>query len=114
MSSFRTGGQNTRSINLENNQYKVNLKAGNKRTYRQYLEYKDFNGKFFTRSFDNNDIETQGEYGLVYFTLPMRKINGENCFWSIFQLEHSESFDAILMNNTLTILLKQAIICSPR
>ena len=112
MSSFRTGGQNTRSINLENNQYKVNLKSGNKRTYKQYLEYKDFNGKFFTRSFDNNDIETQGDYGLVYFTLPMRKINGEiYAFgqfsnWSI-QEEFLMQYDSINEQYFNNILLKQ-------
>ena len=108
MSSFRTG-TNTRSINLENNQYKVNLKSGNKRTYKQYLEYKILTVNFY-RSPDNNDIVKGIWIGILH--PPHAKINGEiYAFgqfsnWSI-QEEFLMQYDSINEQYFNNILLKQ-------
>ena len=77
MSNLITGGQNTSNIFLDENGYQVKLRPETKRTYRQYLEYKDFNGKFFIQSHQNDLVNTQAEYATVLFELPMKKIKGD-------------------------------------
>ena len=77
MSNLTTGGQNTSSVFLDENGYQVKLRPEIKRTYRQYLEYKDFNGKFVIQSHQSDLVNTQAEYATVLFELPMKKIKGD-------------------------------------
>ena len=77
MSNLITGGQNTSNVFLDENGYQVKLRPETKRTYRQYLEYKDFNGKFVIQSHQTDMAATQAEYATVLFELPMKKINGD-------------------------------------
>jgi len=77
MSNLITGGQNTSKVFLDENGYQVKLRPEIKRTYRQYLEYKDFNGKFFIQSHQSDLVNTQAEYATVLFELPMKKIKGD-------------------------------------
>ena len=77
MSNLTTGGQNTSSVFLDENGYQVELRPEIKRTYRQYLEYKDFNGKFVIQSHQSDLVNTQAEYATVLFELPMKKIKGD-------------------------------------
>ena len=77
MSNLTTGGQNTSHVFLNENGYQVKLRPEIKRTYRQYLEYKDFNGKFFIQSHQSDLVNTQAEYATVLFELPMKKIKGD-------------------------------------
>ena len=77
MSNLTTGGQNTSSVFLDENGYQVKLRPEIKRTYRQYLEYKDFNGKFVIQSHQSDLVNTQAEYASVLFELPMKKIKGD-------------------------------------
>ena len=77
MSNLTTGGQNTSSVFLDQNGYQVKLRPEIKRTYRQYLEYKDFNGKFVIQSHQSDLVNTQAEYATVLFELPMKKIKGD-------------------------------------
>ena len=77
MSNLTTGGQNTSNVFLDENGYQVKLRPEIKRTYRQYLEYKDFNGKFVIQSHQSDLINTQAEYATVLFELPMKKIKGD-------------------------------------
>ena len=77
MSNLTTGGQNTSNVFLDENGYQVELRPEIKRTYRQYLEYKDFNGKFVIQSHQSDLVNTQAEYATVLFELPMKKIKGD-------------------------------------
>ena len=77
MSNLTSGGQNTSNVFLDENGYQVKLRPEIKRTYRQYLEYKDFNGKFVIQSHQSDLVNTQAEYATVLFELPMKKIKGD-------------------------------------
>ena len=113
MSTFRHGSQNIKKIFLNDNSYKVILKKDIKRSYKQYLEYKDLDGRYFTRTYDNDDINSQGEYGLVDFELPIREkikediyLFGELSNWSINQ-SFKMKYDSISRSYKNSILLKQ-------
>ena len=73
ISSFRNGSQFVEKTYFEDTSYKIILKIDQKRSYRQYLEYKDMNGRFFIRTYDNDEADFQSEYGWVEFKLNMRK-----------------------------------------
>ena len=64
ISSFRNGSQFVEKTYFEDTSYKIILKIDQKRSYRQYLEYKDMNGRFFIRTYDNDEADFQSEYGL--------------------------------------------------
>ena len=73
ISSFRNGSQFVEKTFFEDTCYKIILKVDQKRSYRQYLEYKDMNGRFFVRTYDNDEADFQSDYGWVEFKLNMRK-----------------------------------------
>lgn len=80
VSSYRNGGQFIEKIFFEDSCYRINLKNEQKRSYKQYLQYKDMNGKFFIRTYDHDDAEYQSEYGWVHFHLNMRKLTRDSIF----------------------------------
>ena len=77
ISNLISGGQKTSNVFLDENGYQVKLRPEAKRTYRQYLEYKDFNGKFIIQSHQTDMVANQAEYATVLFELPMKKIKGD-------------------------------------
>ena len=88
ISSFRNGSQFVEKTYFEDTSYKIILKIDQKRSYRQYLEYKDMNGRFFIRTYDNDEADFQSEYGWVEFKLNMRKELSDSIYiWTTFQLE---------------------------
>ncbi|MFL2585379.1 MAG: type IX secretion system plug protein domain-containing protein [Parvicellaceae bacterium] len=113
ISSFRNGSQKVLKTYFEDSSYKVILKKEPKRSYKQYLEYKDLDGKYFIRTYDFDQASFQAEYGEVYFELPMRKINNEKIYvfgqlsnWQVderFQMK----YDTISNSYKLQTLLKQ-------
>ena len=56
------------------------------RSYKQYLQYKDMNGRFFIRTYDFDDANSQAEYGMVNFRLPMKQIGNDSVyhFWTTY------------------------------
>ena len=80
VSSYRNGGQFIEKIFFEDSCYRINLKNEQKRSYKQYLQYKDMNGKFFIRTYDHDDAEYQSEYGWVHFHLNIRKQTRDSIF----------------------------------
>ena len=113
ISSFRNGSQFVEKIYFEDTSYKIILKIDQKRSYRQYLEYKDMNGRFFIRTYDNDEADFQSEYGWVEFKLNMRKELSDSIF--IYgQLSNWKLDDSFLMKYDSTsktyfnqLLLKQ-------
>jgi len=113
ISSFRNGSQFVEKIYFEDTSYKIILKIDQKRSYRQYLEYKDMNGRFFIRTYDNDEADFQSEYGWVAFKLNMRKELSDSIF--IYgQLSNWKLDDSFLMKYDSTsqtyfnqLLLKQ-------
>lgn len=112
MSNLITGGQNIKKVNLNEKGYQVEIQPEIKRTYRQYLEYKDFNGKFIIQSYQSELKNTQGEYAHVQFELPMKKIEGEIYLfgqftnWGIHD-EFLMHYDSIKQSYSNKIKLKQ-------
>ena len=113
ISSFRNGSQFVEKTYFEDTSYKIILKIDQKRSYRQYLEYKDMNGRFFIRTYDNDEADFQSEYGWVEFKLNMRKELIDSIF--IYgQLSNWKLDDSFLMKYDSTsktysnqLLLKQ-------
>ena len=113
ISSFRNGSQFVEKTYFEDTSYKIILKIDQKRSYRQYLEYKDMNGRFFIRTYDNDEADFQSEYGWVEFKLNMRKELSDSIF--IYgQLSNWKLDDSFLMKYDSTsktyfnqLLLKQ-------
>ena len=113
ISSFRNGSQFVEKIYFDDTLYKIILKLDQKRTYRQYLEYKDINGRFFVRTYDNDEADFQSEYGWVEFKLNMRKelrdsiyIYGQLSNWKLddsFLMKY-DSISKVYFNS---LLLKQ-------
>ena len=113
ISSFRNGSQFIEKTYFDDTSYKIILKIDQKRSYRQYLEYKDMNGRFFIRTYDNDEADFQSEYGWVEFKLNMRKELIDSIF--IYgQLSNWKLDDSFLMKYDSTsktysnqLLLKQ-------
>ena len=113
ISSFRNGSQFVEKTYFEDTSYKIILKIDQKRSYRQYLEYKDMNGRFFIRTYDNDEADFQSEYGWVEFKLNMRKELSDSIY--IYgQLSNWKLDDSFLMKYDSTsktysnqLLLKQ-------
>jgi hypothetical protein len=80
ISSFRNGSQFVEKTYFDDSCFKIILKPDQKRSYRQYLEYKDMNGRFFIRTYDYDDSEYQSEYGWVKFKLNMRDQISDSIF----------------------------------
>ena len=80
MSSFRNGSQRIENIIFNDSIFKVSLKKDVRRSYKQYLQYKDMNGRFFIRTYDFDDANSQAEYGMVNFRLPMKQINNDSIY----------------------------------
>ena len=80
MSSFRNGSQRIENINFNDSIFNVNLKKDVRRSYKQYLQYKDMNGRFFIRTYDFDDANSQAEYGMVNFRLPMKQFNSDSIY----------------------------------
>lgn len=113
ISSFRSGSQKVEKLFFEENEYHVILKKESKRSYKQYLEYKDLDGRSFIRSYDADDASSEGEYGIVHFELPIREILEEKVFlfgqltnWSIDE-KHQMKYDSISKSYKCEQLLKQ-------
>jgi len=113
ISSFRSGSQKVNKISFEDNSYQIILNKEPKRSYKQYLEYKDLDGKFFIRSYDCSVAETQAEYGIVHFELPMKKISNQDIYifgqlsnWSTDE-KYKMQYDSIKQTYFKNILLKQ-------
>ena len=112
MSNLITGGQNTSNVTLNENGYQVKLRPEIKRTYRQYFEYKDFNGKFVIQSHQSDLINTQAEYATVLFELPMKKIKediylfGQFTNWGVHD-EFLMKYDSVSQKYYNKINLKQ-------
>lgn len=113
ISTFRNGSLNIEKIFFEDNKYHVKLKKDIKRSYRQYLEYKDLDGKFFTRTYDNDIVSSQGEYGFVKFELPIRELReskvyifGQLSNWTLDD-KFLMPFDTVTNSYKKTLLLKQ-------
>lgn len=113
MSTFRHGSQNIKKIFFEDDAYKVILKKDQKRSYKQYLEYKDLDGRYFTRTYDNDEVNSQGEYGEVNFELTIREkmdekvyIFGELTSWTIDE-KFLMKYDSISKSYKKSMLLKQ-------
>ena len=113
ISSFRNGSQFVEKTYFDDTSYKIILKIDQKRSYRQYLEYNDMNGRFFIRTYDNDEADFQSEYGWVEFKLNMRKELIDSIF--IYgQLSNWKLDDSFLMKYDSTsktysnqLLLKQ-------
>ena len=111
--TFNGGNEFVEKIYFEDTSYKIILKIDQKRSYRQYLEYKDMNGRFFIRTYDNDEADFQSEYGWVEFKLNMRKELSDSIF--IYgQLSNWKLDDSFLMKYDSTsqtyfnqLLLKQ-------
>jgi hypothetical protein len=80
MSSFRNGSQRIENISFNDSIFNVNLKKDVRRSYKQYLQYKDMNGRFFIRTYDFDDANSQAEYGMVNFKLPMKQFNSDSIY----------------------------------
>ena len=80
MSSFRNGSQRIENINFNDTIFNINLKKDVRRSYKQYLQYKDMNGRFFIRTYDFDDANSQSEYGMVNFRLPMKQNNNDSIY----------------------------------
>ena len=80
MSSFRNGSQKIQKVYYDDSCYKVKLIKEPKRSYKQYMTYRELDGKFFIRTYDFDIANSQGEYGYVYFELPMRKLENEDIY----------------------------------
>ena len=80
MSSFRNGSQRIENINFNDSIFNINLKKDVKRSFKQYLQYKDMNGRFFIRTYDFDNANSQAEYGLVNFRLPMKQISNDSIY----------------------------------
>ena len=80
MSSFRNGSQRIEKIYFNDTTYNVKLKKDVRRSFKQYLQYKDMNGRFFIRTYDFDQANSQSEYGLVNFRLPMKKLNNDSVY----------------------------------
>ncbi len=113
MSTFNHKSENIDKIIYDNNNYHIILKKDFKRSYRQYLEYKDLDGKYFSRTFDNDDVKTEGEYAYVNFELPIRDeleddiyIFGEISNWEIDD-NFLMTYDSTTHSYKNSILLKQ-------
>ena len=113
ISSFRNGSQFIDKIFFEDSYYLINLKTESKRSYKQYLQYKDMNGRYFTRTYDYDDEEYQSEYGWVHFHLNMRKqptdsiyIFGQLSNWEL-DTNFLMKYDSINKQYHQKILLKQ-------
>ncbi|MDC6470951.1 carotenoid biosynthesis protein [Flavobacteriales bacterium] len=80
MSSFRIGSQKIDKIYFNDTTFQILLKEDEKRSYKQYLQYKEMNGRFFIRTYDNDQEDFQSEYGWVQFRLPMRKLVNDSIY----------------------------------
>ena len=80
MSSFRIGSQKIDKIYFNDTSFQILLKEDEKRSYKQYLQYKEMNGRFFIRTYDNDQADFQSEYGWVQFRLPMRKLINDSIY----------------------------------
>jgi hypothetical protein len=80
MSSFRIGSQKIDKIYFNDTTFQILLKEDEKRSYKQYLQYKEMNGRFFIRTYDNDQADFQSEYGWVQFRLPMRKLVNDSIY----------------------------------
>jgi hypothetical protein len=93
--------------------FNINLKKDVRRSYKQYLQYKDMNGRFFIRTYDFDDANSQAEYGMVNFRLPMKQIKKDSIYlfgqltnWAIDN-DFLMTYDTINNNYKNQCLLKQ-------
>ena len=80
MSSFRNGSQRIENMIFKDTIFNINLKKDVRRSYKQYLQYNDMNGRFFVRTYDFDDANSQAEYGMVNFRLPMKQMNNDSVY----------------------------------
>ena len=80
MSSFRIGSQKIDKIYFNDTTFQILLKEDEKRSFKQYLQYNEMNGRFFIRTYDNDQADFQSEYGWVLFRLPMRKLVNDSIY----------------------------------
>lgn len=113
ISSFRNGSQFVDKTIFRDSCYQVLLRNEVKRSYKQYLDYKDMNGRFFIRTYDNDDFDYQSEYGWVNFNLDMRKQIADSIFifgqlsnWDLDQ-KFLMKYDSLTKKYHNKILLKQ-------
>ncbi len=113
ISSFRKVNGNIKKINYVDSSYQVDLFEEPNRSYKQYLSYRDLNGKFFTRSFDHQNDEVQSEYGWVNFHLKSNKIINNDIYvygqlsnWEINE-KFRMSYDTIKKEYYHKLFLKQ-------
>ena len=113
MSSFRNGSQKIQKIYFDDSSFKVELIKEPKRSYKQYLTYRELDGKFFIRTYDFDIANSQGEYGNVHFELPMRKLNNDNVYifgqlsnW-ILDDRYIMEYDSLSKSYKKELILKQ-------
>ena len=113
ISSFRKLSENVKKINYIDSTYQVQLIKEPKRSFKQYLSYKDLNGKFFLRSFDHENDEVQSEYGWVNFHLNSKEIKSNDVYifgqlsnWEINE-KFKMSYDTINQEYFHKLFLKQ-------
>ena len=113
ISSFRKVSEKVNKINYVDSSYQIELIKDPKRSFKQYLNYRDLNGRFFLRSYDHQNSEFQSEYGWVKFHLPIEKINSDDVYifgelsnWEINN-KFKMSYDSINKEYFHKLLLKQ-------
>lgn len=74
-SSYRYNGLNVDHIEYNRPYYTMYIVPDKVRANRAYSYDQDQNGRFYIRSNDTNDAETESDYFKTVFTLPMDKIN---------------------------------------
>jgi len=74
-SSYRYNGLNVNHIEYNRPYYTMYIVPDKVRANRSYSYDQDQNGRFYIRSNDTNDAETESDYFRTVFTLPMDRIN---------------------------------------
>jgi hypothetical protein len=113
ISSFRKVSEKVNTINYIDSTYHIELIKEPKRSYKQYLSYKDLNGKFFLRSFDHQNDEIQSEYGWVNFHLSSYEVESNDVYiygqlsnWEINE-KFKMTYDSSLKEYSHKVFLKQ-------
>ena len=113
ISSFRKASENVKSIRYVDSSYQIELIREPKRSFKQYLSYRDLNGKFFLRSFDHQNDDIQSEYGWVNFHLNSNEIKNNDIYiygqlsnWEINE-KFKMKYDSNLREYSHRIFLKQ-------
>ena len=113
ISSFRKASENVKNIRYIDSTYQIELIKEPKRSFKQYLSYRDLNGKFFLRSFDHQNDEIQSEYGWVNFHLSSNEVKNNDIyiFGQLSNWEINEKFkmkyDSTLKEYSHKVFLKQ-------